>query len=424
MRIVILGSGPSGIAAGYGFKRKGLSPVLYEKDSDWGGLCNSFTLEGFRFDRFVHFAHSLSPELWTLFNDSSPLFPHIPVARNYYKGTWLKNPAQHNLFPLSCEEKVRILTDFVQRPCKGSPKNYAEWLVGAYGETFARHFAFAYTRKYWRKEPHELGIQWIGERMVTLSLEEMLRGAFEEQKQNFYYTTHMNYPLKGGFRSIFDVPRRDLDIQFNKKVVRIAPCEKRLFFEDATQTEYDLLLSSLPLPEMGRLIEGAPHEVCLAAETLQYTSGFQVSLGFNRPDVAQDLWFYIYDEEILAARVYSPNLKAQDNVPKGCSALQAEVFFSNREKTPDPNMIFDRTVAQLVQIGLFSKKDLHVTNIRYEKYANVIFDHAIDKNRLIILNYFSTVGIFPIGRFGKWDYLWTHQSFQDGLCMAEALCQK
>ena len=33
---------------------------------------------------------------------------------------------------------------------------------------------------------------------------------------------------------------------------------------------------------------------------------------------------------------------------------------------------------------------------------------------LIIIDYLKTLGIESIGRFGKWDYKWTHQAFADG----------
>lgn len=55
METVILGSGISGISAGYHLQKNGEKAVIYERDSDWGGLCGNFTIDGFRFDKFVHF---------------------------------------------------------------------------------------------------------------------------------------------------------------------------------------------------------------------------------------------------------------------------------------------------------------------------------------------------------------------------------
>ena len=147
--------------------------------------------------------------------------------------------------------------------------------------------------------------------------------------------------------------------------------------------------------------------------------------------MAKHLWFYIYDEDILPARVYSPNLKSADNVPEGCSSLQAEIFFANsgaQENCPPlaggpksvisrrgaQEIILEQTIEKLISMGLFKEEDLVVKDIRFEKYANVIFDKDIYKNREIVLDYLQKIGIESIGRFGKWEYFWTHQAFNDG----------
>jgi len=143
-----------------------------------------------------------------------------------------------------------------------------------------------------------------------------------------------------------------------------------------------------------------------------------VSLGFKRPDVAKHLWFYIYDEDILSSRVYSPSMKSPDNVPEGCSSLQAEVFFDCKADIPSKEIVLKNTIEKLVGMGLFKEDEIVVKDIRFEKYANVTFDKDIYKNRQIVLDYLKEIGIESIGRFGKWDYLWTFQAFESGMEVA------
>ena len=71
-----------------------------------------------------------------------------------------------------------------------------------------------------------------------------------------------------------------------------------------------------------------PKNVKNAAEKLLCTGGYLVYFGFNKPDIAKKLWFYIYDKDIYPSRVFSPSLKSPDNVPVGASSLMAEVYFS------------------------------------------------------------------------------------------------
>lgn len=416
MGTVILGSGIAGISAGYHLEKSGEKVVIYEKNNDWGGLCGNFTIDGFRFDKFVHFTFTDDPYIKGIFEKSSPLYDHPSISYNYYNGYWLKHPAQNNLAPLPTEEKVNIITDFINR--KQIPieeiKDYAQWLEVQYGNYFAHNFPFKYTRKYWGLEANELETKWVGNRMYSPDLSQVLRGSYEVQDETFYYTKYMRYPKKGGFRSILDDCRKGLDIRFNKEVVKINPKEKIVTFKDGTSEKYERLISSLPLPEIVNMIDDIPKEVVEAGKNLHNTCGYMVSLGFKRQDVAKHLWFYIYDEDILSSRVYSPSMKSPDNVPEGCSSLQAEVFFDCKAQIPNEETVLNNTIDKLVKMGLFKEDEIVVKDIRFEKYANVTFDKDIYKNRQIVLDYLKEQNIESIGRFGKWEYMWTFQAFEDG----------
>lgn len=414
---VILGAGIAGISAARHLKQKGENSVIFEKDNAWGGLCGFFEIDGFRFDRFVHFTFAKDEKIAELFAKSSPLYAHPPVSYNYWRGCWLKHPAQNNLAPLPTEEKVKIIDSFVNRPRKDAAEisDYAEWLRVQYGDYFAENFPFAYTRKYWGVEAKQLETKWVGSRLHVSPLPEVLRGAFAEQQENFYYTKFMNYPKKGGFRSIMNECRKGLDIRLNKKAVRIDTAAKQVEFADGTVENYDNLISSLPLPEIIKMISDVPENVLNAAQQLRWTCGYQVSLGFKRPDAAKYLWFYIYDEDVPPARVYSPNLKSPDNAPEGCSSLQAEVFFANNTKVVDKNIILQKTVEKLKEICQFNDSDVVVKDIRFEPYANIIFTPEIYESRKTVREWLQAQGIKTIGRFGEWDYLWSHQAFESGM---------
>ena len=90
---VILGAGIAGLSAAYHLRSRGSSSVVFEKDNDWGGLCGFFVIDGFRFDRFVHFTFPEDEYIKNIFEKSSPTFSHPSVSSNYYHGVWLKHPA-------------------------------------------------------------------------------------------------------------------------------------------------------------------------------------------------------------------------------------------------------------------------------------------------------------------------------------------
>jgi len=416
MKNIILGAGIAGIAAAYELKRNKVQSIIFEKNSDWGGLLDNFEINGFRFDKFVHLSFASDKYVNDIFYQTEFL-SHDPVSQNFYKGHWLKHPAQNNLFQLEKEEKEKILFDFKNRKDKDISEiaNYEEWLRVQYGDYFAENFPMVYTEKYWTVEAKDLETKWVGNRMYKPSLEEVEQGIVSSETPNTYYAKEMRYPKKGGYKAFMLPMVKELDIRTNSGINKINLSNKTVTLSDGTLQEFDNLISSLPLTEICKLIENVPSNVVAASEKLNYTSGYLVSLGFNKPDLADKLWFYIYDKDILPARVYSPSMKSPDNVPAGCSSIQAEIYFNKGQKLViSDSEILAQTIKRFIEIGLFKEEDLIVKDIRSEKYANVIFDHAIYENRKIVLEFLEQNNIISVGRFGEWEYFWSDQSLLSG----------
>lgn len=413
---VILGAGISGISASYHLNQKDIDNIIFEKDDDWGGLCGNFKIDGFRFDKAIHLSFTQDIHVKELFSKSCEYITHKPLAYNYYKGSWLKHPAQNNLEPLTLNEKIYIISDFVENTNKKENiSNYEEWLKAQYGNYFSENFPIPYTKKYWTLDARDLSTTWVGNRMYQPNIKEVLKGAFEKETPNTYYASEMRYPIKGGYKSFLNYMRKDCDIRINKKVIEIDIVGKIVFFEDGTNQNYDDLISSIPLPEYTNLIKDMPEHVKKASEELKYTSVALVSIGLNKPDIPKHLWFYIYDEDILASRCYSPSIKSLDNVPKDCGSFQFEVYFSKDKPLELSN---DKLIEHVIQTSekmkVFSRENILIKDCRVLEYGNVIFYHNMENDRKIVLDFLEKNQIKTIGRFGKWEYLWSDQSLLSG----------
>jgi protoporphyrinogen oxidase len=416
MKNIILGAGVAGIAAAYELEKNDVESIVFEKNNDWGGLLDNFEIDGFRFDKFVHLSFASDKYVNDIFYQTE-FISHDPVSYNFYGGHWLKHPAQNNLFPLEKTEKEKIIIDFKNRKDIDLSKiaNYEEWLRVQYGDYFAENFPMVYTEKYWTVTAKELETKWVGNRMYKPSLEEVELGCETSKTPNTYYAKEMRYPSKGGYKSFILPMVKNIDIRTNSGVEKINLLNKTVLLPDGSLNEFDNLISSLPLTEICKLIEKVPNNVKEAAEKLNYTSGYLVSLGFNKPEIADKLWFYIYDKDILPARVYSPSMKSPENVPDGCSSIQAEIYFNKGQKLElSDSEILDQTINKFIEIGLFKEEDLVVKDIRSEKYANVIFDHYIYENRKIVLEFLAQNDVISVGRFGEWEYFWSDQSLLSG----------
>jgi protoporphyrinogen oxidase len=421
--IVILGAGIAGISAAYHAKQYGCKTIIYEASNRCGGLLDNFTIDGFRFDKAIHLSFTKDKYVRAIF-DQTEYYTHIPNPHNYDNGLWLKHPVQNNLSPLPVNEKVKAVQSFIERPKLKDGANYREFLEAQYGSYISGRYPCRYTEKYWTIPPEKLSTDWIDNRLYSPTLEEVLTGCLTDNTPNTYYAKEMRYPKEGGYKAFLN-PMIDLcEIQTGKRAMRINTKFQYVEFSNSEKVYYENLISSIPLPNLIRMMDQVPENIKEAAKDLWATSIALVSVGFNRPDVSKYLWFYIYNTEINPSRAYSPSLKSPKNVPEGCSSLQFEMYFSKyRPLNIGKEHLIEHVVESIKEMRLGSEKDILFTDLRFIPFGNVVFDHGMINKRNTIKQFIISKNIYPIGRFGEWDYLWSDQSLLSGKKVVEEIIQ-
>src|SRR5262245_17893127 len=155
----------AGLGAAHRFHQAGLPTVTFEKHPYYGGHTASHCFaEGFVFDEGPHISFTKYARMAELFAESvggeyETLRANV---NNYWRGHWIKHPAQTNLYGLPVGLITSIIKDFVaaQTMPVGEVKNYADWLVASYGQTFARTFPMEYTVKYHTTTAENMSTNW------------------------------------------------------------------------------------------------------------------------------------------------------------------------------------------------------------------------------------------------------------------------
>lgn len=416
----ILGAGLAGLSAAYRLKQLNQSYIIYEKESTYGGLSQNIKIGEFIFDRFVHFSFTEDQEVKQMFLDSAKEYiGHKPEASNFYQNKWLAHPAQNNLYLLDKEEQDIILDGFRNRQFNESPNNYQEWLDSAYGVEFAERFANAYTRKYWTVKPSLLETKWVGSRVIQSDLSEVEEGCKRNSPSSKFYTKEIRYPLYGGYQGFIDAWAEKKHIKYNHDLIKWDNINKNLYFSNDQQSSYTDIISTLPLPYIISIMTDVPEYVKKASQKLFATKGVTISIGLKGVLKKPMLWFYVYDEDILFARVYSPSLKSPNNVPEGCCSLQAEIYYSDLKDLSMPiESLAQHTLDKLIKMKIIDREQVLFAETHHFEYANVIFTHDIYENRIIVQEWLLSQGIHVAGRFGEWGYLWSDQSARSGLDVA------
>jgi protoporphyrinogen oxidase len=431
--IVVLGTGMAGFGAAYRLHVEGTPPpVMYDQNGHHGGHTASFRYDsGFLFDLGPHISFTKDTRIQELFADSvGQQFESKPLKlNNYWRGYWPLHPVQLHLHGLPEDVIVKVITDFVEeRQAPERPvKNYADWLLSSFGRTFAELFPMQYTRKYHLTTAENMSTDWLGPRIYRPSLEEVVRGAITPTAPNVHYITQFRYPTDGGFVSYLKkfVPLGNLKL--SHKLISIDPRTRQLSFSNSHVAGYDALISSVPLPDLIPMIQGAPQDVREAARHLACSTCVIVNVGVNREDLSPTQLSYFYDEDICFTRLSFPHMLSPRNVPPGTGSIQAEVYFSDKYKplTKSPQDLIDPVIRDLHRCGLLHDNDrVWFSNAQLLRYANIIFDLDRAAALKTVHGYLDDLGIAYCGRYGDWGYMWTDESFKSGENAAQRVIEK
>ncbi len=430
--IVILGTGMAGFGAAYRLHAEGIRPVMYDKNGYHGGHTASFRYDnGFLFDMGPHISFTKDSRIQDLFADS--VDQHYETLQinlnNYWRGYWPRHPVQVHLHGLPQDIIVKVITDFVKE--RQAPErtisNYADWLISSFGPTFAELFPMQYTRKYHLTTAENMSTDWLGPRIHRPSLEEVLHGALSPSAPHIHYITHFRYPSEGGFVSYLKkfVPLGSLKL--NHELASLDPGARQLSFSNGIVAHYGGLISSVPLPDLVRMIRGVPQDVLDASRRLACSTCVVVNIGVDRKDLSEAHLTYFYDEDICFTRLGFPHMLSSRNAPPGTGSIQAEVYFSDKYKplTGSPHDWIQPVITDLRRCGLLHEEDrILSTKAMLLRYANVIFD--LDRSAALktVHEYLDDLGIAYCGRYGDWGYMWTDESFKSGENAAQKILDR
>lgn len=429
---VVLGTGMAGFGAAYRLHAEGITPVMYDKNAYLGGHTASFRFEtGFLFDMGPHISFTKDPRIQELFAESvGQQYETLKInLNNYWRGYWPQHPVQVNLNGLPEDLIIKVINEFVEeRQAPERPvRNYEDWLLSSFGRTFSELFPMQYTRKYHTTTAGNMSTDWLGPRIYRPNLEEVLRGALSKSAPDVHYITHFRYPKLGGFFSYLTKFLPLGNINLNEELVSVDPRNRQLTFASGLTTNYDSLISSVPLPDLIRMIKGAPQDVVEASRRLACTTVVLVNVGIDREDISRSHLTYIYDEDICFTRLGFPHMLSNTNVPPGAGSIQAEVYFSEKYRpfSGSPEALIEPVIKDLRKIGLIRESDrVLFSKAMMLRYANIIFDLDRAAALKTVHSYLDDLGIAYCGRYGDWGYMWTDESFKSGENAAQRVLEK
>lgn len=481
---VIVGAGPTGLSAAY---HLGKDALLLERNATVGGWCRSIVDNGFTFDYAGHIMFSNDAYVLKLYDKllGSNLHWQNREAWVYSKEVFTRYPFQGALYGLppavitecivgaiearygsldtanlvkpapACaagvvkqgdvkdgDGKDGDVTDccadgtveiangsaVAAAPAPGQPgevKNFEQFIYKVWGAGIAKHFAIPYNQKLWTVPLDQMETSWLGGRVPLPDLEEIIDGALQPVGKPMGPNARFGYPLKGGFQALINgfLPHIHGKIELNADVVELLPQEHVIALADGRRFRYDNLISTMPLPELIKLIgDAAPADVQAAARGLQHISIRNVNIGVNREAITNKHWIY-YPEDSVFHRIFvQGNASPECNAPGGFG-FTCEISYSRHKPLPcEGDALIRRVIADCIKVGMIREDDVILAaNETDMPYAYVLYDHARAANVETVRNWLAQYDVHLSGRYSEWEYYNSDHAFLAGKKAAEKI---
>lgn len=422
-RTLIIGAGPSGLALAYGLQG---DTLVLEKESSVGGLCRSIIRENGVFDIGGHSFHTPHPDVFELVQNllEGGLFYQQRDARIFSHGTLIPYPFQKNFDQLpdaeivrACEEGLRNIDNSNE-----SPANFEEYILQKFGAGISEHFMLPYNRKLWARDLKRISSEWTSERVAAPKGDKEQFDTTGGKRKPLQSDTHVGYARQGGFEEIYRAFLPHISsLELNTEIVSIDPREKIAITSDGRQYQWEVLISTLPLPILVRIVDGTPSEIIAQADRLEYMSLRVELLLAGRKLKTPIQRIYAASPDIPAHKIALNHNSSDYLRGQPQHAIMAEVSISD-QKPVNVNEIAPKTIDFLCDIDvLASPADIVWQGHVDVKYAYPVYTHERPLQVQSIKDWMARHDIYTLGRFGDWEYINSDKCVMKGLTLANDL---
>ena len=400
--VLVVGGGVTGLAAGIA-----TGAVVLEAESGPGGLSRSYGAEGYRFERGGgHWIFGGDPDVLALLHDCAPLTRHVRRSAVDFldRGALVPFPVQHHLDALGADVVSAIAVE-AARPA-GSPVTQRDWLLEQFGPTLCELFFFPFHERYtaglYREVAPQDGYKSPGVGAATAG-----------------YNATFAYPSAGLDVMTGALAARCAHVEYGARVVAISTGDKTVTCADGRVFAYDRLVSTLPLRDTLRLAE-----VTVEAAADPYTSVLVVNVGARRGPKCPDVhWAYVPASVSGFHRVGFYSNVDESFLPitargRGdrVAAYVERTYRGGDRPSPDAAAAYvAAAVAELQELGYIGAVD-----VVDQSWIDTAYTWRRPSSTWVhdACASLESVGVHPVGRYGRWRFQGIADSVRDGLAVA------
>ncbi len=422
MKIGILGGGLAGITLARHLTHQ---CEIVERETKPGGLCRTFSSDGFLYDLGGHILFSRDEKIMEYVKEclGSNAAHRRRVNRILYKGRYVKYPFENDLAGLEKEDNYECLIGYLKNE-HPRPSNFREWIYHTFGDGIAEKYLIPYNEKIWKEDLSNMALDWV-ERVPRPPLEDVVKSAVGIATEGYTHQLDFIYPVEGGIESLITASRsEDVPIftGFNVKSITRKNNEWIVSNGDSERI-YDRIVITFSVKDALLCLPDAPSAVRKAAHSLKHNAIRIVMVGLNNESLLDRSAIYIPQRDVPFHRVCYMAYFSRRNAPPGCSSLIAEITTNENHEISlaSDDTLIEMTVKELDRLGIIDRRDVCVTDIHNEEYGYVVYDREYSKNIAVVREYFKEQGITLLGRFAEFEYINMDTVIKRALATAEVL---
>lgn len=420
MKIGILGGGLCGIAIAYFLQNidRVNSIEILERESEPGGLCRSFDLNGLYYDIGPHIIFSKDNEILDLMINILGENKNKLKRSNkiYYKKSLIKYPFENDLSALPDDDREYCLNTFLHNPYEDcEAKNLLQYFLKTFGEGITNIYLKPYNEKIWKFDPSLMDMQ-MADRIPKPPPEDIIKSAAGISTEGYLHQLYFYYPQKGGINSLIKAFAGQLHgrvkIIANSNVVELQRVNNQwaIKTDQGNVGKYDLIISTIPVPSLARIYQSnIPEEVVESVNDLKYNSIIIAIINVRKDNLGGNFAVMVPDKNIIFHRASKLDFLGEGYRPGDeTTTLMVEITYSKDSLIAEMS---DEEVENKIIEGLQSaqfidhRERINFLEIRRFEYAYVLCDLNHRSHMNLIRNYFAGQGIRLCGRFGEFEYL-------------------
>lgn len=425
---MIIGAGLSGLSSAWHLKKKGLAPVVFEREAQVGGLCRSKHSKGFTFDydgHLLHFRSSYALKLVKkLLNGNLAAHQRSAWISNF--NIFSRYPFQANLYALPKPAANQCLREFIKArgaQVNSSQANFLKWINTTFGKGIARHFMVPYNKKFWRVPLDKMFCPWADKFIPQPDFSEVVNGFFTDSNNHFGYNSTFWYPIKGGIEQLSGAFEKQIKgISKNCCISEINLKNKEIIVNGKNKYKFDILILTIPLPELIKIIKPLPGKILSSLKKLRWNSIYNLNIGIEGNCQSGKHWIYFARKEVFFRCGFFHNF-SNTITPKGKSSVYAEVSYSKNSPI-DRRKIVRQVLNDLQKAKILNKKNkVLVLDVNDLKYGYPVYDRNYLQATNLIKGFLAQNNILTSGRYGNWQYMSMEDAILDGKRVAEEIMQ-